>query len=130
MLGSLVAPGVAERVFELEADEGGVIVKRLLEEELKGPFAFPQLGGLKTRTVEISGKADRIDVFDDGSLRVVDYKLSKLPDTRASIQIAVYAWAARQSFAGQGRPGARDSRRHVSRVRRRGPVRGGAGRQG
>jgi RecB family exonuclease len=96
LLGSLVAPGVAERVFQMEADEGGQVVRRLLEIELKGPFVFPLLGGLKTRTVEISGKADRIDVFHDGGLRVVDYKLSRLPDTRTSIQIAVYAHAARQ----------------------------------
>ena len=96
LLGSLVAPGVAERVFQMEADEGGQVVRRLLEIELKGPFVFPLLGGFKTRTVEISGKADRIDVFNDGGLRVVDYKLSRLPDTRTSIQIAVYAHAARQ----------------------------------
>lgn len=96
LLGSLVAPGVAERVFQMEADEGGQVVRRLLEIELKGPFVFPLLGGFKTRTVEISGKADRIDVFHDGGLRVVDYKLSRLPDTRTSIQIAVYAHAARQ----------------------------------
>jgi RecB family exonuclease len=96
LLGSLVAPGVAERVFQMEADEGGQVVRRLLEIELKGPFVFPLLGGLTTRTVEISGKADRIDVFHDGGLRVVDYKLSRLPDARTSIQIAVYAHAARQ----------------------------------
>jgi RecB family exonuclease len=96
LLGSLVAPGVAERVFELEADKGGNVVRRLLESDLKGPFTFPLLGGLKTRIVEISGKADRIDVFADGSLRVIDYKLSRLPDIRSSIQIAVYAYAAQQ----------------------------------
>ena len=28
LLGSLVAPGVAERVFELEADKGGEVVRR------------------------------------------------------------------------------------------------------
>ena len=96
LLGSIVASGVAERVFQLEADAGGSIQRRYLESELKGPFTFPLLGGLKSRTVEISGKADRIDVFRDGSLRVVDYKLSRLPDTKTSVQIAVYAFAAQQ----------------------------------
>ncbi len=96
LLGSLVAPGVAERVFQLEADDPGVVVSRLLETELKGPFVFPRLGGFKTATIEISGKADRIDVLQGGQIRVVDYKLSRLPDTAASIQIAVYAHAARQ----------------------------------
>jgi len=101
LLGSLVAPGVAERVFELEADKGGEIVRRLLESDLRGPFTFPLLGGLKTRVVEIRGKADRIDVFADGSLRVIDYKLSRLPDIKSSIQIAVYAYAAQQWLQAQ-----------------------------
>ena len=101
LLGSLVAPGVAERVFELEADKGGEIVRRLLESDLRGPFTFPLLGGLKTRIVEIRGKADRIDVFADGSLRVIDYKLSRLPDMKSSIQIAVYAYAAQQWLQAQ-----------------------------
>jgi len=95
LLGSLVAPGIADRVFELEADASGQIVRRLLESELRGPFDFPQLGGLKTRTIEIAGKADRIDILADRSIRVVDYKLSRLPDKDTSIQIAVYAHAAR-----------------------------------
>ena len=101
LLGSLVAPGVAERVFELEADKGGTIVRRHLESDLRGPFTFPLLAGLKTRVVEIRGKADRIDVFDDGSLRVIDYKLSRLPDLKSSIQIAVYAYAAQQWLQAQ-----------------------------
>jgi len=94
LLGSLVAPGIADRVFELEADASGQITRRLLESDLRGPFDFPQLGGLKTRTIEIAGKADRIDVLSDRSIRVVDYKLSRLPDRDTSIQIAVYAHAA------------------------------------
>jgi ATP-dependent helicase/DNAse subunit B len=94
LLGSLVAPGIALRVFELEADTPGTIAKRLLETDLKGPFDFPQLGGLKSRTVEIHGKADRIDLLDSGALRVVDYKLSRLPDRDDAVQIAVYAHAA------------------------------------
>jgi RecB family exonuclease len=101
LLGSLVAPGVAERVFELEADKGGHIVRRYLESDLKGSFDFPILGGLKTRPVQISGKADRIDVFADGSLRVIDYKLSRLPDVKTSVQIAVYAYAAKHWLQAQ-----------------------------
>ena len=105
LLGSLVAPGIADRVFEIEVDARLPIVRRLLEADLRGTFVFPQLGGLKQRPVEIHGKADRIDVLDDGSLRVIDYKLSRLPDTRTSIQIAVYAHAARQMLEqADGRP--------------------------
>jgi RecB family exonuclease len=105
LLGSIVARGMAERIFELEADAGGQIVDRLLEFVLKGPVAFPRMHGLDQRIVEISGKADRIDVFENGELRVVDYKLSRLPDTDTSIQIAAYAHAVQQMLgAADGRP--------------------------
>jgi RecB family exonuclease len=96
LLGSIVARGIAERVFELEASAEGEVVDRLIECDLRGPFSFPLLNGLRQRTVEISGKADRVDIFADGGLRVVDYKLSRLPDTDVSIQVAVYAHAVRQ----------------------------------
>jgi len=98
LLGSLVARGVAERVFELEAEDGGTVVARHLEEVLRGPFRFPILGGLDEVIIEINGKADRVDVFSDGSLRVVDYKLGRMPDLKTSIQIAAYAWAAQQKL--------------------------------
>jgi RecB family exonuclease len=106
LLGSIVARGMAERVFELEATAGGDIIDRLVEFALQGPFEFPKLNGLESRTVEIRGKADRIDVFANGDLRVVDYKLSRLPDVDSSIQIAVYAHAVRQALQ------ARDGRVH------------------
>jgi ATP-dependent helicase/DNAse subunit B len=97
LLGSIVARGLAERVFELEADAGGRIVDRLVEHPLNGRFRFPQLFGLQQIDIDIRAKADRIDVFDDGSLRVIDYKLGKLPD-ETSIQIGVYAHCVRQSL--------------------------------
>jgi RecB family exonuclease len=104
LLGSIASPGVAVRVFEHEAAAGGRIVAREIEQSLAGAFTFPFLGGLSQRTIEIRGKADRIDVFDDGSLRVVDYKLSRPPD-KESVQIAVYAYCARQQMeARDGRP--------------------------
>ena len=98
LIGSLVARGVAERVFELEAEDPGEVVARHLEAVLRGPFRFPILGGFDQRTIEINGKADRIDVFRDGSLRVVDYKLGRMPDLKTSIQIATYAFAAKQQL--------------------------------
>jgi RecB family exonuclease len=96
LLGSIVSRGVAERVFELEIDAGVEVESRLLEYELRGTFSFPRPGHLTVRDVEIHGKADRIDVLQDGSLRVVDYKLGRMPEVESSIQIAVYAHAARQ----------------------------------
>jgi RecB family exonuclease len=98
LLGSLVARGVAERVFELEAEDDSEIAARHIEAVLRGPFRFPLLGGLDQRLIEINGKADRIDVFRDGSLRVVDYKLGRMPNLKSSIQIAAYAYAARQQL--------------------------------
>jgi RecB family exonuclease len=96
LLGSIVARGVAERVFELESDAGIRIARRLLEFDLVGAFPFPQLGGFKQKSIEIRGKADRIDVLENGALRVVDYKLGRMPDIDKSIQIAVYAHCAQQ----------------------------------
>jgi RecB family exonuclease len=103
LLGSIVARGVAERVFELEADAGGVIVDRLIEHDLRGPFVFPH--GFSPKTIQIRGKADRIDVFDDGSLRVIDYKLGRPPDLSTTIQIAVYAHCMKLTLeARDGKP--------------------------
>jgi ATP-dependent helicase/nuclease subunit B len=105
LLGSIVARGLAERVFELESDAGGRVVDRLLEFDLRGPFTFPQLLGLKEKTIEVRGKADRVDVFHDGSLRVIDYKLGRLPDVSTSVQIGVYAHCARAVLTSRdGRP--------------------------
>ncbi len=96
LFGSLVARGLAERVFEVEADAGGRIVRRLIEQPLRGAFQFSRLAGLIQKTIDIRGKADRIDVFHDGSIRVVDYKLGRMPDLKSSVQIAVYAHCASQ----------------------------------
>jgi RecB family exonuclease len=93
LLGSIVGRGFAERVFEAESNAGHEVERRLLEHSLHGPVAFPVIGG--TRTIEIRGVADRIDVLTDGSLRLVDYKLTRLPDLDQAVQLAVYAFAAK-----------------------------------
>lgn len=98
LLGSLVARGVAERVFELEAESGDEVVSRLVEQKIVGPFLFPKLGGFDQVIVSINGKADRIDVLADGALKVIDYKLGRMPDLNTSIQIAAYAHAAQQQL--------------------------------
>jgi ATP-dependent helicase/nuclease subunit B len=97
LLGSVMARGVAERVFELEVNAGQGVARRLLERELTGEFTFPHLHGLATSTISIRGKADRIDVLGDGSLRVIDYKLGRVPE-RWSVQVGVYAHCARQTL--------------------------------
>ena len=105
LLGSIVGSGVAERVFEAEADAGMDVRRRLLEQELNGSFSFPAGMGFEQRQIDIKGKTDRIDVLADGSLRVVDYKLGRMPDLKTSIQIAVYAHCAQQALeAADGAP--------------------------
>lgn len=101
LLGSLVARGVADRVFALEvdaADKAPEIVSRLLEQPLKGEFWFPRPGGLDYVQIAINGKADRIDMLADGSLAVYDYKLGRMPDLDSSVQIATYAHAVKQQL--------------------------------
>jgi RecB family exonuclease len=95
VVGSIVAPGVADRVFELEANIPGDVVERLLEIPLEGDFTFPAQAGFTSRTIAIRGKADRVDVLADGSLRVIDYKLGRMPDLPTSIQLGVYAHCVR-----------------------------------
>lgn len=87
---------MADRVFALEVAAAAGVVERLIESELNGRFRFPVRGGLDERVIEIRGKTDRIDVLDDGTLRVIDYKLGRMPDLDSSVQIGVYAHCARQ----------------------------------
>lgn len=96
LLGSIVARGLAERVFEIEIDGGVDVRRRMLEQDVRGVYAFPVQGGLAQRSIEVRGTADRIDVLADGSLRVIDYKLGRMPDLDESLQVAVYAHCAQQ----------------------------------
>jgi RecB family exonuclease len=98
LLGSLVTRGVAERVFELEIAAGVQVRRRLLEIELVGEFQFPARLGFETRAIAIRGKADRVDVLEDGRLRVVDYKLGRMPDLETSVQVGVYAHCVQQQL--------------------------------
>jgi RecB family exonuclease len=99
LLGSLVTRGVAERVFELEIGSRAAVRRRLIELELVGDFSFPVRHGFEQRSIAIRGKADRIDVLHDGSLRVVDYKLGRMPDLDSSVQVGVYAHCAAQRLS-------------------------------
>ena len=94
LLGSAVDPGIAYRVFAMEASRPAAIVERLLEFALEGDFDFRASDGT-TRTVSINAKTDRIDVLDDGSLRVIDYKSKTTPDPKVALQLPIYAHLAR-----------------------------------
>ncbi len=97
LLGSAVSPGIAHRVFAMEADRATPIVERLLEYPLQGEFTFASTSG-EPRTVRLSAKADRIDLLADGTLRIVDYKSKKTPDLKQALQLPIYSVCARDSL--------------------------------
>jgi RecB family exonuclease len=101
LLGSPVAEGVGDIAFAAEAarDGGAVIVERLLEHKLDGAVALG--AGEAARTVKLAAKADRIDLFDDGTFQVIDYKLTRAPDLKHVVQLPAYAAAARQTLDGR-----------------------------
>jgi len=102
LLGSAAACGVATRAFEFEIETPIEVVERLVEYPLRGRFSFATTAG--ERSVSIRGKADRIDLLADGTLRVVDYKLGRAPKPWRAIQLPVYGVAAEQDLRGrQGR---------------------------
>jgi RecB family exonuclease len=95
LLGSAVGPGIAHRVFDMEARRDEPIAERLLEFPLRGDFTFRDRDG-RTRSVTLSGKADRIDVLANGTLRIIDYKSKKTPDLKQALQLPIYSYCARE----------------------------------
>jgi RecB family exonuclease len=97
LLGSAAASGLAERAFAFELERRTPIVERLLEHRLEGRFVIRS--GARSGEVQLRGKADRIDVLTDRSIRVIDYKLRKAPASRRALQLPIYAAAATQALA-------------------------------
>lgn len=98
LLGSAAASGLAERAFAFEIEQGGEVVERLLEHVLEGAFTVE--GSAGPRSVRIKAKADRIDLMADGTLRIIDYKLSKAPKQSKALQLPIYGVIARQELDG------------------------------
>jgi hypothetical protein len=99
LLGSAAAPGLAERAFAFEIEQGAGIGARLLEHKLEGEFELAGPDG--PVTLAIRGKADRLDLLDDGTLRVVDYKLGRSPRNARALQLPVYGVCASQQLEGR-----------------------------
>jgi len=99
LLGSAAAAGFGERAFVFEIEDGVPVVERLLEHELEGEFAFA--AGGETRRVRLRSKADRIDLLQDGTLRIVDYKIGRAPDRKRSLQLPIYGVCAQQALDGR-----------------------------
>jgi len=100
LVGSAVASGFGARAFDFEVEADVEVVERLLEHSLEGEFSFDV--GEGPRTLELRGKADRIDLLADGTLRLVDYKLGRAPKPARKIQLPVYGACAEQRLAGRG----------------------------
>ena len=88
LLGSAADEGLAEAVFQLEAEWETPVRERLLEHSLNGEFEIQTEGGV--RRVSLKGKADRIDLLEDRTFRIIDYKLSRAPDRKQALQLPVY----------------------------------------
>jgi RecB family exonuclease len=50
----------------------------------------------------LKGKADRIDLLDDGTFRLIDYKLGWPPDRSRALQLPIYAICAEQRLGSYG----------------------------
>jgi len=94
LLGSPVAAGLGEVVFQMEAERPTPVRERLLEYRLKGEFEFAGANGM--RRIALKGVADRIDLLEDGTLRLVDYKLSSAPNKSRALQLPIYGLCAEQ----------------------------------
>jgi len=99
LLGSAAGAGFGERAFAFEVEDGVPVVERLLEFELRGTFSFAADG--VSRDVAVRSKADRIDLLEDGTLRVIDYKLSRAPDRKRALQLPIYGVCAQQALNGR-----------------------------
>ncbi len=98
LLGSSVAAGLGEAVFRMEAERTVPVVERLLEHPLKGRFIMATGSG--PRSVDLRGKADRVDLLADGTFRLIDYKLGWPPDRGRALQLPIYSVCAEQRLAG------------------------------
>jgi RecB family exonuclease len=97
LLGSPAAAGLGEAVFRMEAERPVAVVERLLEHRLEGRFAIATSSG--ARQVELHGKADRLDLLEDGTFRLVDYKLGWPPSRARALQLPIYGLCAEQQLA-------------------------------
>jgi ATP-dependent helicase/DNAse subunit B len=99
LLGSPAAAGLGDAVLRMEAERPIAVVERLLEERLNGNFTFVTAEG--QRTIALRGKADRLDLLEDGTFRLIDYKLGWPPQRGRALQLPIYSICAEQKLAGR-----------------------------
>lgn len=100
LLGSAASAGLGERAFSIEIEQETGLVERLLEHPLEGTFTFRGADG--PRRIAVRAKADRIDLLENGGLRIIDYKLSRAPKAARALQLPIYGVCAQQSLEGRG----------------------------
>ena len=98
LLGSPAAAGLGEAVLRMEAERPIGVMERLLEYPLKADFTIATAHG--TRVVALRGKVDRLDLLEDGTFRLIDYKLGWPPDKTRALQLPVYGVCAEQRLDG------------------------------
>ena len=128
LFGTAAAEGLAEIVFRVEAESDAEVLERLLEHRLDGEFEIRGAEG--ARQVALTGVADRIDLLQDGTVRVIDYKSGRPPAAKRMLQLPIYSLCATQRLEGRhGRSWAvgeggyiafRDPRRFVALADRNG----------
>jgi RecB family exonuclease len=73
--------------------------RRLVEYAFQNHFQFPEgPEGERPWFVRIKGRADRVDVYDDGSVHVLDYKSGRPPDVKVSLQVPLYSACLQQQL--------------------------------
>jgi RecB family exonuclease len=97
LLGSPAAAGLGEAVFRMEAERPVAVVERLLEHRLDGEFTIVTASG--PRVVALRGKADRLDLLEDGTFRLIDYKLGWPPNPAKALQLPLYSICAEQRLS-------------------------------
>src|SRR5439155_24694365 len=103
LLGSSAAAGLGEAVLRMEAERPTGVVERLLEHTLTGTFSIQTASG--AREVTLRGKADRLDLLEDGTFRLIDYKLGWPPDRGRALQLPIYGICAEQRLTDQRKLG-------------------------
>ena len=98
LLGSPAAAGLGDAVLRMEAERPIAVVERLLEQKLTGDFTFATADG--PRTIALRGKADRLDLLEDGTFRLIDYKLGWPPQRGRALQLPIYSICAEQKLSG------------------------------
>jgi RecB family exonuclease len=98
LLGSPAAAGLGDAVLRMEAERPTAVLERLLEKKLEGDFTFATANG--PRTIRLRGKADRLDLLEDGTFRLIDYKLGWPPQRGRALQLPIYSLCAEQRLVG------------------------------